>query len=169
MHSVASAAAASAPAPAGVLLAVAGLPPPDQALPVLASVNNREQYRKRADDETEEAHWYSAEEPDTMVEPQQVRLKSLHSKAPSVIVFTNKTTFPVRALWLDFEAMRPAVVGLSTEQSVEIQAPKQLPWTLDTHRCFPEQYKSEVKALLLCHKKLEMAASTASPALPRPS
>jgi hypothetical protein len=98
----------------------------------------------------------------------QVRLKSLHSKAPSVIVFTNKTTFPVRALWLDFEGNevvysvlepnstkryhtyvthpwivrevqsstrmmlsgRPAVVGLSTEQTVEIQAPKQLPWNV---------------------------------------
>jgi hypothetical protein len=98
----------------------------------------------------------------------QVRLKSLHSKAPSVIVFTNKTTFPVRALWLDFDGNevvysvlepnstkryhtyvthpwivrevqsstrmmlsgRPAVVGLSTEQTVEIQAPKQLPWTV---------------------------------------
>jgi hypothetical protein len=211
----------------------------------------------------------------------QVRLKSLHSKAPSVIVFTNKTTFPVRALWLDFEGNevvysvlepnstkryhtyvthpwivrevqsstrmmlsgRPAVVGLSTEQTVEIQAPKQLPWTvsggvvvysgfkcgvlaeqllaglclqgiqlwysslqesclqescdvlaavladscclqdhfalriqllflqhsvacccclhlqLDNHSCFPEQYKSEVKALLLSHKKLELAAN----------
>jgi hypothetical protein len=98
----------------------------------------------------------------------QVRLKSLHSKAPSVIVFTNKTIFPVRALWLDFEGNevvysvlepnstkryhtyvthpwivrevqsstrmmlsgRPAVVGLSTEQTVEIQAPKQLPWNV---------------------------------------
>ncbi|WIA31550.1 hypothetical protein OEZ86_002441 [Tetradesmus obliquus] len=194
---MATATAPVAPAPASTLLTVAGLPPPDLALPVLASVNNREQYRKRDENETEEAQWYSPDEPDTMVEPQQVRLKSLHSKAASVIVFTNNSTFPVRALWLDFEGHevvysvlepnstkryhtyvthpwivrevqsgtrmmlsgRPAVVGLSTEQTVEIQAPKQLPWSLENHCCFSEQYKSEVKALLLCQKKLETAAS----------
>lgn len=33
----------------------------------------------------------------------QVRLKSMHSKQASQIVFSNKSPFAVRALWLDFE------------------------------------------------------------------
>jgi hypothetical protein len=54
INSMASTTAVAAPASATTLLPVAGLPPPDMALPVLASVNNREQYRKRGEDETEE-------------------------------------------------------------------------------------------------------------------
>lgn len=83
--------------------------------------------------------WYSAEGPDTLVEPtqvragssklhaphehniclhasrqrapaacrpchpsHQVRLQSIHSKQPAVILFSNKSRFRVRALWLDF-------------------------------------------------------------------
>jgi hypothetical protein len=124
----------------------------------------------------------------------QVRLKSLHSKAPSVIVFTNKTTFPVRALWLDFEghevvysvlepnstkryhtyvthpwlvrevqsgtrmmlSSRPAVVGLSTEQTVEIQAPKQLPWTVSVGSAwsFCAQYAQHTTICLLAGQPL---------------
>ena len=49
-----------------------------------------------------QAVWYSPDEPDTLVEPQQVALRSIHSKQATVITFTNTSKHRVRALWVDF-------------------------------------------------------------------
>eukprot|EP00775_Hariotina_reticulata_P013210 gene13210-13341_t len=192
-------AAAAETLAAGSLQNVNGLPPADTKLPALQHVPNRTVYRSRPEEENEEAHWYSAEEPELLVQPEQVHLRSIHSKQSAVIVFSNKTQYRVRALWLDFNgdevvysvlepnstkryhtyithpwivrevnsgtrmllSGRPAVVGMSGEQAVEVQAPPQLSWSLETHSCFPDPFKQSVKALLLAHKNLEKSPGTA--------
>ncbi|KAF8070897.1 5-methyltetrahydropteroyltriglutamate--homocysteine methyltransferase [Scenedesmus sp. PABB004] len=93
---------APAAAPA-TLRRVAGLPDPEPGLPPLEGVDNRLQYRERPATETEEATWQSPDTPGALVEPCAVRLKSIHSKQASVVVFANKSAFRVRALWLDFQ------------------------------------------------------------------
>ncbi|GBF97537.1 hypothetical protein Rsub_10460 [Raphidocelis subcapitata] len=55
-----------------------------------------------------------------------------------------------------------AVVGMAEEQSVDITDPPELGWGLGTHRCFPGDFKTAARQLLLAHHRL--AAGQATPA-----
>ncbi|KAI8463131.1 MAG: hypothetical protein J3K34DRAFT_527236 [Monoraphidium minutum] len=56
-----------------------------------------------------------------------------------------------------------AVVGMAEEQGVDITDPPALGWELETHRCFPEDFKRAARGLLLSHHRLAAAPPASLP------